>query len=346
MITFWQLGAVAGGTIGHAGYKRSSSHGIVSGGQLSEAISPKVNRPLGAGILVILSLIGWLFKDKHFRIFHIKYIHLNLLFHFLKYNSFILCIFPMLYFNNSLPLPYESDDACLIVDGTIVSKPYTDENDLISWHWDNSKNRNEKGINLLTDFYHTCLPNSSESLRIPVSFECVKKTVRFCDPQTGKEKRKSAVTKNEMMRSMLKTAVENQHLKFRYVLSDSWLSSTNDMLFIHKLEKYFVMDVKSNRLCMLATEDRNKGAWTNLDKLSLQPKQPVKIWIKDLEIPVFLCPFVFTNKDDSNGEMYLITNDLNLSAEGFQIAMKNKIYWKVWKMVWKQLDLIKNFQIA
>ncbi|MDR2118880.1 MAG: IS701 family transposase, partial [Tannerellaceae bacterium] len=50
---------------------------------------------------------------------------------------------------------YESEEACLIFDETIVSKPYTDENDLISWHLDHSKGRNEKGINLLTAFYYT-----------------------------------------------------------------------------------------------------------------------------------------------------------------------------------------------
>ena len=49
----------------------------------------------------------------------------------------------------------ESEEACLIFDDTIVSKPYTDENDIICWHWDHSKGRNEKGINLLTAFYHT-----------------------------------------------------------------------------------------------------------------------------------------------------------------------------------------------
>ena len=85
---------------------------------------------------------------------------------------------------------HESDDACLIFDDTIVSKPYTDENDLISWHWDHSKNRNEKGINLLTAFYHTQSATNSEALRIPVAFECVKKTVLFTDKKTGKEKRK------------------------------------------------------------------------------------------------------------------------------------------------------------
>jgi hypothetical protein len=126
---------------------------------------------------------------------------------------------------------HESDDACLIFDDTIVSKPYTDENDLICWHWNHSKSRNEKGINLLTAFYHTQSSTESEALRIPVAFECVKKTVRYNDPKTGKEKRKSFVTKNEMMRSMVQQAVDSQHLKFRYVLADSWFASSDNMLF-------------------------------------------------------------------------------------------------------------------
>jgi hypothetical protein len=222
---------------------------------------------------------------------------------------------------------HESDDACLIFDDTIVSKPYTDENDLICWHWDHSKNRNEKGINLLTAFYHAQSSTESESLRIPVAFECVKKPVRFIDSKTGKEKRKSSVTKNEMMRSMVKQAVESQHLKFRYVLADSWFASSDNMLFIDKLQKYFVMDVKSNRLCMFSTQDRNKGQWTSMDKLPLQPEQPVKVWIKDLSIEVVLCKFVFTNKDGSTGEMYLVSNDLKLSADSFQTLYKKR--WSV-----------------
>ena len=222
---------------------------------------------------------------------------------------------------------YESEDACLIFDDTIVSKPYTDENDLICWHWDHSRGRNEKGINLLTAFYHTQLPTASEALRVPVAFECVKKTVRFLDEKTGKEKRQSPVTKNEMMRSMLKNAVENQRLKFRYVLADSWFSSSDNLLFIHRMKKYFVMDMKSNRLCMFSTQDRNKGQWTSLDKLPLQAEQPVKVWIKDLETEVLLCKFVFTNKDGSTGEMYLLSNDLELSADGFKTLYKKR--WSV-----------------
>jgi len=236
---------------------------------------------------------------------------------------------------------HENEDACLIFDDTLISKPYTDENDLICWHWDHSKNRNEKGVNLLTAFYHTHSPTSSEPLRIPVSFECVKKTVRFLDSKTGKEKRKSAVTKNEMMRCMVQQAIANQHLKFSYVLADSWFASSDNMLLINKLKKYFVTDVKNNRLCMFSTEDRNKGQWTSLDKLPLQPEQPVKVWIKDLAIELLLCKFIFTNKDGSTGEMYLVSNDWCLSAEKFQT-----LYQKRWSVEEYHKSLKQNASLA
>jgi hypothetical protein len=53
---------------------------------------------------------------------------------------------------------YESETACFIFDDTIISKPCADENDIICWSRDYSKERNEKNINLLTAFYHTQSP--------------------------------------------------------------------------------------------------------------------------------------------------------------------------------------------
>ncbi|MDR2775731.1 MAG: hypothetical protein LBC19_13525 [Tannerella sp.] len=44
----------------------------------------------------------------------------------------------------SLVREYETEEVCLIFDDTIVSKPCTDENDRISWHWNHSKGRNER----------------------------------------------------------------------------------------------------------------------------------------------------------------------------------------------------------
>jgi IS4 transposase len=64
-----------------------------------------------------------------------------------------------------------------------------------------------------------------------------------------------------------------------------------------------------------------------MDKLPLQAEQPVKVWIKDLAIEVLLCKFVFTNKGGSTGEMYLLNNDLELSAEDFRTLYKKR--WSV-----------------
>jgi hypothetical protein len=104
---------------------------------------------------------------------------------------------------------HQSEDACLIFDDCLIEKAFTDENDLICWHWDHSKKRNIKGINLLSAFYHTQKSLFSETLRIPISIETIKKTIRFCDLKTKKEKRKSEISKNELMLKMIAQAIAN-----------------------------------------------------------------------------------------------------------------------------------------
>ena len=91
----------------------------------------------------------------------------------------------------------ECDDGVLIFDDTIEEKAWTDENDLICWHYDHVAGRTVKGINLLNALYR------SRDASIPVAFELVKKPLRFCDVKTRQVKRFSEVTKNELVRSML-----------------------------------------------------------------------------------------------------------------------------------------------
>src|SRR5271169_3977507 len=55
-------------------------------------------------------------------------------------------------------------DGVLIIDDSIEEKPYTDENDIIAWHYDHCKGRNVKGINFISAIYQAM--NTS----IPVSF--------------------------------------------------------------------------------------------------------------------------------------------------------------------------------
>jgi hypothetical protein len=71
----------------------------------------------------------------------------------------------------------ERSDACLILDDSIEEKPYTDENDIICWHFDHSKGVNVKGINFLSCLYQAA------DISIPIGFELVKKNRSLYRPE-------------------------------------------------------------------------------------------------------------------------------------------------------------------
>ena len=235
---------------------------------------------------------------------------------------------------------HETADACLIFDDSIVEKKYMDENALVSWYFDHSSNQSVKGINLLTAFYHSHHAEQLQPLRVPVGFELILKTVHFCDVKTKKEKRQSAVTKNEMLRDMVRQNIHNQ-LKFKYVLADSWFGSSENMLFIHRKKKFFIFDMKTNRKAALSETDRNKGHWARIDEIDIPDNTPVKVWLKDLEIPVLLTKQVFKNKNQSTGIRFLVSNDLSLSDDDFI-----RLYKKRWSVEEYHKSLKQNAAIA
>lgn len=96
----------------------------------------------------------------------------------------------------------EREDAVLIFDDTVQEKPYTDENEVMCWHYDHSKGRAVQGFNLLNCLYHV------EDISIPVAFELIKKPTEYCDLKTRKRKRASLVTKNELMRDILQVCAK------------------------------------------------------------------------------------------------------------------------------------------
>ena len=98
----------------------------------------------------------------------------------------------------------QSDEGVMIIDDSIEEKPYTDENEIVCWHYDHSKERLVKGINFLTLLYHT------QEMSLPVGFTLIAKTEHYVDKKDGKTKRKSPVSKNEYARQLLQQAVANQ----------------------------------------------------------------------------------------------------------------------------------------
>ena len=215
----------------------------------------------------------------------------------------------------------ETDDSSVLFDDTIQEKPHSDENEIIAWHFDHSKNRSVKGVNILN-----CLYNAGD-VNLPLAFEIVHKDLQYCEIETKKLKRKSSTTKNEHLRHMLRVCQQNQ-LRYRYVLTDRWFSSKENMIFIKvELGKEFVMPLKSNRTVALSLEDKRQGRFVRVDALPLEENTVLQVYIKGLSFPVVLAKQVFTNKDGSIGVLYLATSDLLLDYGRITTIYKKR--WNV-----------------
>jgi len=215
----------------------------------------------------------------------------------------------------------ESPDGVLIIDDSIQEKPYTDENELICWHWDHSQDRAVKGIQFLTAFYATT------QLKLPLAFDLVTKTETYVDPKTGKTKRRSSLSKNERARMLLHICVHNQ-VQFTYVLSDLWYASADNMKYIHHvLHKHFVLPLKDNRKVALSRADQQRGQYVAVSTLDLPVDTTREIWLEEVDFPLLLTKEVFKNGDGSTGLRYLVSDDLTLTYD--QITTLYQKRWSV-----------------
>lgn len=112
----------------------------------------------------------------------------------------------------------EIDDRVLVFDDSIAEKPYTDKNELICWHYDQSKGRSMKGINLLMGLY----VGDCEASHLLVN-DLVKKDLVYCSG-----KKSSSRSKNEMMRDCLDVVIKNR-VKFKWVMTDIWFAISENM---------------------------------------------------------------------------------------------------------------------
>jgi DDE superfamily endonuclease len=221
--------------------------------------------------------------------------------------------------------PYIQEITCsaekivLSFDDSIEEKRYSDESELICWHYDHTVNRSVKGVNFLTAFVE------AGSMRLPCSVEFVKKDKWGVDEKTGKQKRKASKTKNELFREMVSECATK--LRFDYVITDSWYSSAENMRLVKRgLNIEFIMALKGNRKVALSKADKEAKQYISIE--TLQPgQQTVEIWLEELDFPLSLTKQVFKDEDDTVGELYLACSDLSLSYE--QITALYKKRWGV-----------------
>ena len=213
----------------------------------------------------------------------------------------------------------DDDFAVLLVDDSILEKAHTDPSALICTHWDHSKGRFVKGLNFVSLLYQ------AGELALPIAVELIEKTEAVVDPKTQKIKAKSKYTKNEYLRAMLRVA--QQQVAYRYLLADSWYASAENLNAVLGLDHDFIMALESSRTVALSEKERKNGRFQALDTLSFPDGQPVRVWLRSVEPAVLVARQVFTNKDGSQGVLYLVSSDTSLDQ-----AQLTTIYQRRWKV--------------
>ncbi len=215
----------------------------------------------------------------------------------------------------------QRDDGVLILDDSIAEKPYTDENDIVCWHYDHAKDRTVKGSNLLSALYH------AQGVSLPVGFTLIAKPEQYIEKQDGKPKRRSPIGKNEYYRRLIQQAVTNQ-IPFRYVLNDVWFAAAENMRFVKEtLHTEFIMPIKTNRKVALSREAKQQGQYVRVDTLGLEPPTVREIYLEGVDFPLRLIKQVFANEDGSSGVQYLVTSATTLGSDDMTTSYRTR--WHV-----------------
>jgi hypothetical protein len=211
----------------------------------------------------------------------------------------------------------EQEDGAIVFDDTLSEKPHSALGRIVNWHFDHSKGRCIKGINLLNMLY------TAGEMSIPIGFEIVKKEIE----KTDLDKPKTDENKNKQMRKLLGQAVNNQ-VVFKWVIADIWYGGAENMRFIKDTcKRDFIVPLKKNRKVALSEAAKNRGQYVPIGSLKLGPGGRLRVYLKGIGFPVTLIKDIFINGDDSEAIQYLVCSDLTATYQ--QII---SLYQKRWKV--------------
>lgn len=212
----------------------------------------------------------------------------------------------------SLIRQIQESDGVLLTDDSIAHKPHTDENGLVTTHYNHTSGDYVRGINFVSLLYQT------RKGQCPLSFEPVLK-VQQCELKTRKvvwpvRRCGSERTKHQMFQDMVRQAHQNA-VSFRYVLADSWYTNSDNINLILSLKHHYLGAVKSNLEVALSKHDRANGKFVKISRLKLQPGTVLTVFIRSVQAPVAICGDIFPNKDGSVGELFLLTTDVTMTYQ-------------------------------
>jgi len=233
---------------------------------------------------------------------------------------------------------YENEtEGCLLIDDSLLAKPYSKTNEVICWHYDHVSHRNLKGI-LMLNFHYT----DASGISLPLGYEIVTKTEDVYDKKKKKWVKRSMFTKNEIMRDKLEILHFHNELKYRYILFDKWFASVENLVFINDiLKKKFVCPLKKNRRVALSKEDKINGKYVSIADVDTGACSSRLVYLEGYEDALKVTKQV--SKDGNDGEsiyLYLITNDIGITTDKIL-----EIYKRRWKIEEYHKSLKQNLRI-
>jgi len=108
-----------------------------------------------------------------------------------------------------------------------------------------------------------------------------------------------------------------------------------------ELGKDFVMPLKSNRNIALSGQDKKEGRFQAVQTLSLEHGKARQVYLEQVSFPLLLVKQVFTNKDGSQGLLYLVTSDTTLDGDRMM-----RLYQERWQVEVYHKSLKQNASLA
>jgi hypothetical protein len=205
-----------------------------------------------------------------------------------------------------------SDEAYLILDDSVQDKSYSKKIEMVKRQYSGNAHGLVKGIGIVN------LVHAHQGDYHPLDFRV------YAPDADGK-------TKNEHFRDMVRQAFEYKGIKAQTILFDSWYAASENLKFIHKLDKVFVTTLKDNRLVSFSKEQGyihlQQIEWTH-EKL----QHGVTVKLKEVPFKVQLFKVVATNGDIE----WVITNRAPGSIDTQVVQNENKVRWVLRGFLWSQ----------
>ena len=147
-------------------------------------------------------------------------------------------------------------------------------------------------------------------------------------------------TINEIARRIILKTIKNV-TNFDYLVADRYFASKANLKFLNKHKVNFVLGISSNRLVAKSKYDAKCGNYSRIENLELKDRESIRVYLKGVNYSLVVTRQVYKNADKSTGEIYLITNDLNLESSHIE-----DIYQKRWNIETYHRSLKQNVSLS